>query len=305
MKIKHAWLVFVLVAWPGILLAQSTPTYEDVIVQIQNGWKYSHVSVVLANDGASISLQRADGASMEIPVGQVLAIFDAHGNNITWQVIYPGQQEPESVYDEFSTSGGSNQIAKPMTFQPPLPGKLFNAMICGGLGFGQPIGSFYDEFDPGLLYFGDVRFSISPLVYVKLAYRAENLLEESVPLYEDGYGGYLGDAQVSVDARQYLVTFGFLNLPHSKNKLRAYGELGAGYVDHVVSATFNSQSDSASEGRIMFVGAAGILVPFGQTVGMDFGLNLMTKLFNGNEGEGWGMLFSGHLGMTVAFGAEQ
>ncbi len=304
MKIKHAWLVLLLVALPGILLAQSNPTYEDVIVQKHDGWKYSHVSVVLANDGGSISILRTDGASLDISVGQVLAIFDANGNNITWQVIPPGQQEPKPAYDEFTISGGNNQIGESMTYQPPLPPRLFNAMISGGLGYGQPIGSFYDDLDPGLLYFGDVRFSISPLVYVKLAYRSQNLLEESVPLYGDGYDAYLGDAQVSVDARQYLVTFGFLNRPNSKNKLRAYAELGAGYADHVVKATFNSQSDTASEGRAMFVGAAGILVPFNKTVGMDFGLSLVTKLFNSNEGEGWGMLFSGQVGMTVAFGSE-
>ena len=37
---------------------------------------------------------------------------------------------------------------------------------------------------------------------------------------------------------------------------------------------------------------------------LDGGINLMTKLFNGSESEGWGLLFDSHVGFTLSFGSE-
>lgn len=304
MTIRQAIFVLFLLAIPGLLLAQSNPTYENVTLQKGDGWKYSNVSVQLADDGYSVIIVRADGASLNVPLKDVSYILDADGKNISWQVIPPGQENKVKPFDEFAGADEPDPTNFRMKFEPPLPPNLFQIMVSGGVGYGQNLGSFYDDLDPGVLFYGDARINISPLVYLKLAYRNQKMLDENLSVYLDENDNHISNIHVTVDARQYLVTFGFLNQPHTKNKLRGYVEVGAGWVNHLAKATLESQTETIGEGRVMFVAGAGLLLPLNKTLGLDCGITFLTKLFNGSESEGWGMLVDGHLGFTLSFGGE-
>ncbi len=297
MKTQYTWLIFLLLASPNILLAQSNPTYDGVTLQQTNGWTYSDVSVRLADDESAVVVQRTDGATLNVPVGKVDSIIDAQGKYITSQVI---ASAPQQKYDEFQVSSGPNSAKNQEDFQLPLPPRLFNVMFGGGLGYGQPFGGFYSDLAAELLYYGDVRITISPLVYVKLAFRNQRMFDEAIPLFDPYDGSFLGNADATVDARQYLVTFGFLNRPHSKNNLRTYAELGAGLVDHVAKATVSSHSEIVHEKRVMFAGEAGVLVPLSTALSLDFGISLLAKPLETGDNEGNGLIFSCHVGLTLS-----
>ena len=300
MKIRCSTVVFLLLALPGLLLAAAPSLFEHVTLQKVDGWTYTDVSVRVAEDGNSVLVEREDGATILIFTDYVGMIVDAQGKEITTQVI----PSYDHRYNEFEVEPVSHSIGRSGSGTMPLPPKLFNVMFSGGVGYGKPAGGFYDRLESGLLYYGDVRFSISPLMYVKGAYRSEKMYDKTGPAYDNMTGEYIGDANLSVVARQYLVTFGFLSRPKSKTSIRSYAELGAGMVDHVATAELASWSDSVHEKRLLFAGEAGMFIPVHKQVGLDCGVSVLAKFFENNDGEGNGFMFAAHVGVTLSLGAK-
>lgn len=303
MKINHSWLAYLLLAVPGFLFAQSSPVFENVTLQQQNGWIYSDVSVQMVDEDTQVLVTRADGATLKVHVGNVAKIVNAQGVDVTLQVIPVSKQMGGSRYNEFSVIDNSGQAASPGFNQMPLPPKLFEVLFSAGFGFGNPIGSFYNDIDPGLIYYADARFAISPLVYIKVAYRNQKMFDGTVEVY-DYYNDILYHGDGTLDARQYIVTFGFLNRPQSKNNLRVYGEVGAALVDHVGKVKFNGTTSKENDSNAMMALGGGILIPFNQNLGLDVGATLLLKPFDFDfeDGEGFGMLASCHVGLTASFG---
>ena len=152
--------------------------------------------------------------------------------------------------------------------------KLFEAMVSLGLGYGQPWGTFYSDFESGLVYFVDVRLALSSLAYSKFTYRNQSLFDGKISIFDTEYGEYLGEAEISFTARQYLVAVGFLTPTFSNLLIQFYGEFGGG----------------------------GFLIPITKSVGLDCGFSMLFKIESEGYREGNGVLFNGYLGGTVSFG---
>ncbi len=158
-------------------------------------------------------------------------------------------------YDEFgnrveSKNDDSEALESETEPPPPEPDyqKMFDATIGGGFGYGFPVGSFYDGFDSGPLYFGEIRIAFSPKTYVKLGYRRMNIFQDTQGV-SDVDGTYLGTVDLSVDVDVYTASIGWLSLPNKFNKLRIYGEVGGGYANHVITASFDSLTISEGDGK--------------------------------------------------------
>lgn len=303
MKAPRIWFALLMMTLvPGILLANLNLVYEGVTLQLKAGWTYSDVSVQESEDKASVIVIRQDGASMHIAVERIAVIINAEGADITG-VVLQGRTAQDKYFNEFGNAVEPDPITPWVPNSLPLPPKFFNIMVGGGLGYGMPIANYYNGMDDGMLYYFDARISISPLAYVKFAYRSEHMFDESAGVHDEYTGDYLGQVRVKVNARQYLFSYGIVNRPSGKNHLRGYVEIGAGMVDHVVEASFGPESGQEIERRITFLAAAGFLIPFGENLGMDCGLTLQNKMFNGDKGEGAGILFSAQMGLIVKFGS--
>jgi len=66
----------------------------------------------------------------------------------------------QTTFDEFGhkTDSPENPVDSPQ--HPTEASKMFSVMLGAGLGQGNPTGGFYDGFDKGLLYYGDLRLAV-------------------------------------------------------------------------------------------------------------------------------------------------
>jgi len=218
--------------------------------------------------------------------------------------------DPE--YDEFGNkieSKNEDAEALESESEPPPPEpvfpKMFDAALGGGFGYGFTTGDFYSGLDSGVLYFGEIRVAVSPKSYIKFGYRKTNIYQD-VQGVSDVDGTYLGTVDLSVDVHTYFASLGWLSLPNKKNNLRVYGEMGAGYGNHVITADVGSVSISDDMGKFMLIGQFGVLVPISNgPVGLDVGGSFQWKSFSGGENEGWGAILGVHVGLVLMIGSGQ
>jgi hypothetical protein len=294
---SFAILIAALVMLPVPSMAQSTAAVDVVL---DSGWTYRNVTVTLLDDGESVEVVRQDGASLVLPIASVSAVYDADGQDVTAAAL--GVERSPARRGTFNELGGSNE-PPPAPVQRPGPRKRsFSVMLSAGAGYGLPVLDFYEGLDPGLVLFADLRINVSPLRYLKFSYRTQNLFNESLQI--DMVDGYSELIETSLDLRQYLLSYGFLSAPAVGKRTIGYGEIGIGYGDHVLSASYQGDSASISVGRFLIVGQGGALVPFGKdsNVGLDLGAYVVAKLVSEEEGEGIGLVFGVQAGLTVAFG---
>ena len=225
-----------------------------------------------------------------------------------------GAYAGDPQYDEFGNrieSNNDDAEEQEGESEPPPPEldfpKMFDATIGGGFGYGLPVGEFYTGLDSGPLYFGEIRFAFSPKVYLKFTYRKMNIFKDSAGVSDED-GTYLGTVDLSLDVHEYFASMGWLSSPNKNNKLRMYGEFGAGHANHVITVSMDSQSISDDEGEFMFAGQIGVLVPFSNgPVGLDVGGSVLFKPITFDQGNDWGALFAAHLGLVfmIGGGADQ
>ncbi len=299
---RFSVLALLLMFIPGILRAESHPVYENVSVKQVDGWQFNNVSAQLDDDESSLIIIRSDGASLNLSLLTISEVLNSEGIDITSEVV------PDSLrrQDEFSVVSGNAHLYAPSGGFVPEPVHLFKAMFHIGAGYGAPVGDFYYKMDSNMIFLTDLRLAISPRTYLKFSYRNQKLKDATMVVYNPDNNGGSDGYYVSVDAvftaRQYLISVGFLNRPNSTNRIRGYGELGLGVVDHVVTVSSGSISESENEDRIMISGGAGFLVPFSKTIGMDCGFNALLKIDSNGPSEGSGLLFNAYLGLTISYG---
>jgi hypothetical protein len=291
-------------------------TWSDVRVETTDGWAYRDVTLRVDEAAGIATLVRADGAEKTFALDRIAAVFAASGEDITARVL-PGSRAGAA------TGSGSNPLHedyKPGTFdevggtnQPevalfsgresgPVP-RLFNIAPSFGIGYGFPLGGFYDGLDSGLSFHGSLRAMISPNSFLDFVFRSTDVYSESLAVVDP----YAGPVTVSadMDIRQYLVMIGSLGPPTEANIVRGYFEAGAGYADHVASASNGEASASASLGRLVFAMQGGFLVPLGQgDVGLDFSIHTLAKLIGEETGEDPGFIFGVQAAFVVFVGGE-
>jgi hypothetical protein len=212
-------------------------------------------------------------------------------------------------YDEFGNkieSKNDDAEEQESETEPPPPEpvypKMFDATFGGGFGYGFTTGDFYSGLDSALLYFGEFRLALSPKIYIKLGYRKINIYND-VQSVSDVDGTYLGTFDLSADVHAYLFSLGWLSSPNENTNLRIYGEFGGGYGNHVVTASMGSLSLSDDTGKFMLLGQIGVILPINKSrVGLDLGGSILNKSFSGGDNEGWGAIFSVHVGLVIIAG---
>jgi hypothetical protein len=181
---------------------------------------------------------------------------------------------------------------------------MFDATVGGGLGYGFSLGDFYSGLESGVLYFGEIRIAVSPKSYIKFGYRKTNIYQD-VQSVSDTDGTYLGTVDLSVDVHTYFASLGWLSMPDKKTNSRVYAEMGAGYGNHVSTASVGSVSISDDTGKLMLIGQLGVLAPINNgPVGLEVGGSFMWKTSTGHVGEGWGAILGVHVGLVLMIGGE-
>ena len=207
----------------------------------------------------------------------------------------------DSQKDDTEAQEGETDSPPP---EPVFP-KMFDVTMGGGFGYGFPIGGFYSDLDSGPLYFGEIRIAVSAKSYIKFGYRKMNIFKDSQGV-SDIDGTYLGTVDLSLDVHAYVLSMGWLSSPNKMNKLRMYGEFGAGYANHVLTARIDSISLSDDEGKFVIASQIGVIVPFSNgPVGLDVGGSILWKTFTGEPDEGWGALLAAHVGLVFLIGGGQ
>jgi hypothetical protein len=217
---------------------------------------------------------------------------------------YSGDPQYDEFGNKIESQNDDVEAQESETEPPPDPvyPKMFDATFGGGFGYGFPTGDFYSGFDSGFLYFGEFRLALSPKSYIKLGYRKINIYND-VQSVSDVDGTYLGTVDLSVDVHAYLFSLGWLSSPNENKNLRMYGEFGGGYGNHVITASIDSVSFSEDEGKFMFLGQIGVILPINKSrVGLDLGGSALWKSFSGSSNEGWGAILSVHLGLVIMAG---
>jgi hypothetical protein len=110
---------------------------------------------------------------------------------------------------------------------------------------------------------------------------------------------------VDMDIRQYLVMLGYLGPPTDAAITRGYFEAGAGWADHVASASASGESGSDTLGRMVFVAQGGLFLPFGRSkMGLDLSIHVLGKLIGKSDQEEAGFIFGGQAGFVVFLGGD-
>ncbi len=315
-SIHGLFVVVSIVFLTSVVWAQVSTGYDDVTVLKRDGWTYQHVGVQLSSEGSEIQVERSDGAILLLPFHSVFKILDAQGADITGDLIpaYSALPKPRldnslpstasGPYNEFGLGKESEVVPGGWVYQESEPPTLFNLMVVAGVGYSAPLGDFYSGLEAGELYFAEVCLSLSPRKYLRLGYRSMRGSERSYTDYD-----YSNDSvfnyHSTVDLRQYNLTLGMLSRPNKHNKVRYYTEFGLGIIDHLFKTTGYSERDYQSNAtRVLLVGKGGILFPVVGDFGVDVGASMASKLFLGNNNEGYGFLMDVQVGLTYKFGGE-
>ncbi len=196
---KRVCFCLLLAVWPALLFAQAQTSHADVTLVQRDGWTHRHVTVTLSEDGGSVNILRTDGATLVLPLAEIATVRDAAGMDITDRFVPDVSPSNRSTYGEFGDQGEEVPLQPVAAAKPPrVYPKMFEVMLSAGIGYGTTKGDFYDGFDSGLLYFGDIRFAISNDKYLKFSYRTVKVYEDQVSVVDEG-GEYLGEIELTVD----------------------------------------------------------------------------------------------------------
>lgn len=299
----------------AILLLSAVPAnaFQSSRIETRRGAVYSECDFTIDNTYKVVVVNCAD-QKLNVGFGDIAFIYDESGNDVTAQYLgkYYRPVEPETPPTVPPAVDSSDSVATPQddlnTGESTAPGvpagevewmkeeerteirksKPYNAGLHAFPTFSIPIGDYYEGFNPGIGFGGEISIALAPEYAIRL-----NVTRQGASLDEDEFnrmfsaitGRQVLRNNLSTTMMHYSVSFQYYGWPRWKDdgQLWWYLTSGLGVISHSLSGTMDiydpiemlaeTVSVDDSETKFILSMGAGLVPMLSRTVGIECAAN--------------------------------